>query len=232
MYCTELAILGATTKNLHARALKCKRWTCEDCKETNKRRLIGIAIDGEPTTLLTLTTNPNREPDPELAAHGLMLAWQRLARKLKREYGKDSVSYLCIWERTQRGMPHLHILLRAPYIPQHSISAHMAEQIGAPIVDIRKVKSARMIANYVAKYVTKDPARFPGHNRFSRAHTWKDTATAERNKWTPPEDILWETVHMSLGQLGSWLSRWLDVTMSEDGNSLTAAARDPQGGSP
>lgn len=232
MYCTELAILGATQNSLHARALKCKRWTCEDCRETNKRRLIGIAIDGEPTTLLTLTTNPRYEANPELAAHALMDAWQRLIRKLKREYGKEHISYLCIWERTARGMPHLHVLLRAPYIPQYRISKEMRAMIDAPIVDIRKVKSARMIANYVAKYVTKDPARFPGHNRFSRAHTWRDTETARRNQWTPPEEIMWEVVHMNAGNLGKWLSRWLDVEVSADGNVLIASRRETNGGSP
>lgn len=220
MLCTDLALMGTSTTKLHCRPLKCKRWTCEDCGSINRRRLIGIAIDGEPTTLLTLTTNPNHEADPERAADKLMNAWQRLARQLRREYGKRSFSYLAIWERTQRGMPHLHILLRAPYIPQRRISAHMAQAIAAPIVDIRKVKSARMVANYVAKYVSKEAAKFDGHNRFSRSRNWQDTATAERNKWTPPEDILWEVVHLTPVQAAQYLTR-AGLTPKWDGDGWT-----------
>jgi hypothetical protein len=42
----------------------------------------------------------------------------------------------------------------------------MAELIGAPIVDIRRVKSTDAAANYVAKYVGKQPHHFATCKRY------------------------------------------------------------------
>lgn len=222
MLCTELAIYGSTPQSLHAHALHCKSWLCPYCGERNRRRLIGLCIDGEPTTLLTLTTNPAYESDPIAAADNLYSAWQRLIRRLRRDYGRDRIAYIAIWERTQRGMPHLHILMRAPYIPQHRISAEMDAMISAPIVDIRKVTNTRQVARYVGKYVSKDPARWPGHNRFARSRNWRETATAKRNQWTPPEDILWEVVHLRLDHLADILRRSYRVVYDDEHDRLTA----------
>lgn len=77
-----------------------------------------------------------------------------------------AVAYMAFLEKTKIGEPHLHILLRSPYIPQDWLSATMKELADAPIVDIRDISGAKATASYVTKYVTKAPAQFGNRKRY------------------------------------------------------------------
>lgn len=92
--------------------------------------------------------------------------------------------YMAFLERTEQGEPHLHILLRAPYIPQDWLSEQMHELIGAPIVDIRQVKSTRAAVFYVTKYVTKAPAQFGATKRYWISRGWEVNAPEKTEKDT------------------------------------------------
>jgi hypothetical protein len=93
---------------------------------------------------------------------------------------------MAVFEETKKGEPHLHILARAPFIPQRWLSDQMSELMKAPIVDIRRVKAAAEAARYVAKYVGKGPKPFaklkrywssPGYDLQKDAKPKKDAAT-------------------------------------------------------
>jgi len=140
------------------------------------------AASGEPTRLLTLTVNPAYYTDPEERLRKLAWAWRTTVKRRKREYGKASISYLSIVEETKRGEPHLHILLRSPYIPHALISACMAELINSPIVDIRLIRNPAQAIQYVLKYITKAPAQFDGSKRYWMSQDYEqhdDTEKAE-----------------------------------------------------
>lgn len=75
-------------------------------------------------------------------------------------------------ERTKRGEPHLHILLRAPFIPQDWLAEAMREMTGSPICWIEAIANTRSAIRYVTKYVSKEPAQFGRGRRYWVSRNW------------------------------------------------------------
>lgn len=140
--------------------MRCRRWRCPRCGPALRNRLVHLVSQAPPTALLTLTVDVNRYPDPYSAARRMSWAFPRLVRDLRKWSGPAPVEYLAVWERTQRGWPHLHVLIRGPFIPQRLISTWWNSLTGSPIVDIRAVHGARAGGRYVTKYLLKDPDPF------------------------------------------------------------------------
>lgn len=226
MLCRQATLIGSTPQTLHLAPLKCQCWSCEYCLEFLTSRLQAIAINGEPTTLLTLTTNPDYESDPDRAAELLLRAWQRLSRLYRKRFGKNRWAYLGIWEKTKRGMPHLHILLRAPFVSQREISMFMRDEIQAPIVDIRRVKSPREVASYVTKYVAKGPAKFNGRTRFARSRNWLDTETARQYRANRKPVDTWHLQRLPIRELLRAMRPFFEIDGDEDGAVLYPHDRD------
>lgn len=226
MLCRQATLVGSTPHTLHLTPLKCQCWSCEYCVEHLTRRLQAIAINGEPATLLTLTTNPGFEPDPDLAAARLLEAWQKLSRLYRKRFGKHRWAYLGIWEKTQKGMPHLHILLRAPWVDQREISQFMNDEIQAPIVDIRTVKTPRDVASYVTKYIAKGPAKFAGRTRFARSRNWLDTESARQWQQGRTAVDTWYMQRLPIRELLRGMNQYFEIDGDEDGAVLYPHDRD------
>jgi len=141
---------------------------------------MAMAAGGEPTRFLTLTVNPAEGESPEERLFALSNAWRTVVKRLRRQHPSEPVEYLAIVEQTKAGEPHLHILLRSPFIPQPWLSAAMGELIHAPIVDIRRIRKAAEVIRYVAKYVTKAPAKMGTAKRYwtSQGYNIPETPTA------------------------------------------------------
>ena len=150
----------------------CRRWQCPHCGKYQRRRLKRRLMDGNPTTFLTLTVNPNVHPDPDEAFKQASLAINRLMKVLRRHYPRHRIEYGLVWEKTKKGYPHAHLLLRAPFIPQAFLSRTWERLSGAPVVDIRMVRTEGEAAAYVSKYLTKDPAVPAGYRRFRLSHAY------------------------------------------------------------
>lgn len=131
------------------------------------------AASGAATRFITLTVNPTVGNDPDHRLSLLSAAWRTAVKRLRRLYGQSTIQYLAVVEATARGEPHLHILMRGPYIPQALLSSIMAELIDSPIVDIRKIKGAREVIRYVAKYITKAPHHFGTGKRYWSTQAWE-----------------------------------------------------------
>lgn len=201
MLCGELTLTTLSDDRVVSKAWRCKTWRCPHCRPMLTRKVIARALDGRPTTLLTLTTSPTVEPDPHRAAEMLYRAWRRLIRTLRKQYPEHNIQYMVIWEATKRGHPHIHVLLRAPYIPQKMISDFMNREIGAPVVDIRRIRSKKHVANYVAKYLAKAPYAFVGRQRFHTSRRWRLTP----DPWkTDPSRRMPGQWHLVLTQLPYW----------------------------
>jgi hypothetical protein len=166
--------------------LWCRSWQCPDCAPYRIGALKRFGRDGRPTTFLTLTVNPRHGQSPEERAAELSNAWKIVVKRARRKFTKEPLEYLAIFEATKKGEPHLHILMRAPYIPQKWISQCMDELIEAPIVDIRRVGSAKNAAAYVAKYVGKGPKPFASLKRY-----WSSKNYQVDNKRPPKSDDPW-----------------------------------------
>jgi len=165
--CRSQSLLGTNADGaLAALPLFCGRWDCEECGEYKRKRLRKRLLDGEPTTLITLTTNPAVHASPLDAFLNATTAINKLFKRLRRRFPTRKIEYALVWETTKKGWPHAHILLRSPYLPQNLISRLWVSLTGAFIVDVRKVASRAHAAAYVTKYLTKSPEVPSGYRRF------------------------------------------------------------------
>ena len=162
----HITILTPYKLGIKAARLACKRWSCDWCFPKNCHRLKKKAKKGSPNTFITLTVNPKWGWDPDQRARGLVEAWRRVRRKAEHHWGNRKIPFIAVFEQTEEGEPHLHILARSNWIPQSWLSDQMNAEMQAPIVDIRRVRSQRSASAYVSKYVGKNPERFPGTKRF------------------------------------------------------------------
>lgn len=174
MFCGEQSLVGIGRFDALCIPLRCRRWTCEECFPSRLRELRNIAADGDPTTLITLTVDPDKFESPSAAAKALSVAWRNIRQRAKRDGYSDKIPFLAVFEETQRGWPHLHILAQCPFIPQSWLSQRCYEYLRSPIVDIRRVRSRRQASRYVAKYVSKSPHRFDGVKRYWRSRDYND----------------------------------------------------------
>lgn len=203
MLCCEWTLIKSFAGALTAQPLKCRRWSCDYCQPFRASDLKRDALAGRPNTFLTLTVNPNVGLSPDDRARSLVHAWRLLRLRLIRKYKLASLPFLAVFEATKAGEPHLHILLRSEWLSQKYMSEVMAELISAPIVDVRRIKSAAQIANYVGKYVGKDPHAFQGTKRYWSS---RDYCVAQPDDGLAPDvapPIFW-IVRESIER---WLSR-------------------------
>jgi hypothetical protein len=187
-----------------------------------------MATDGQPTTFITLTVNPRSGQSPTERAQELSDAWKVVVKRARRKWTKAPLEYLAVFEETKKGEPHLHILARAPYIPQRWLSEAMDELISAPIVDIRAVGKVANAARYVAKYVGKGPKAFASMKRYWSSRGY-DVVTEKKSKdFVKPESgwRVWKEPLCVLMDIfrASWLApEWISET------EIFAPLRSPPG---
>lgn len=166
LLCSELTLVNDHDDFTEVKPLPCNRWSCEYCQPNRKRCLIAQAMAGNPTTFITLTANPAFAGSALQRRHDIARAWRLIVKRAKREFHIKSLPYFAVVEKTKRGEPHLHILARAPYIPQQWLSNCMRELMNSPICDIRKIGDLRKAAFYISKYIGKEPAQFGTTKRY------------------------------------------------------------------
>lgn len=129
---------------------------------------------------MTLTVNPRDHADPDEAFKAASLAINRLMKILRRKWPTHRVEYGLVWEKTKKGWPHAHLLIRAPFIPQAFLSRTWQRLSGAKVVDIRLVRTEGQAAAYVSKYVSKQPAVPPGYRRYRFSFAYAAAAPRQR----------------------------------------------------
>jgi hypothetical protein len=157
------------TGEVRAGAIWCKSWFCEYCAPIRQKQLMKQAVNGNPNKFITLTSRyrPDEITAAE-AAHQLVHAWRMVVQRAKRDRIFTECQYLAVFELTERGWPHLHILARCTFMAQEWLSQRLKEYADSPIVHIRAVKSMKRAAWYVAKYTAKAPQKFTGCKRYWR----------------------------------------------------------------
>jgi len=109
---------------------------------------------------------------------------RRLARQARSYIGGSpaklpALPFFAVFEATKKGQPHLHIVLRAPFMPQKWLSAQMLELLKSPILDVRAIDSTTRVAAYIAKYLGKDPHQFGTCKRYWHSTDWNITPEPE-----------------------------------------------------
>jgi len=204
--CTAWSLVKESSDLRKARPLYCRSWRCEVCNPKRRSQLMAKAAAGEPGRFLTLTVNPDSGGTPYDRLLALSGAWNVLVKRLRRLWPDKEVEYLAIVEETKAGEPHLHILLRSPFLPQRLVSDAMRELVNAPIVDIRKIKNMREVIRYVAKYIAKAPAQFGSAKRYWCSKAWEVPTESEQEE----ADAGLEPWRICREPLGFVISRWLE----------------------
>jgi len=203
--CKEWTLVKDLGEIRYAKPLPCRSWLCETCYEMRRSQLMAQAASGEPIRFLTLTVNPDFLNSPEERCLALARAWRIVVKRLRRKYGPESCEYLAVVEQTKQGEPHLHILLRSPYVPQRLLSTWMAEIIAAPIVDIRRIRNQKEVVRYVAKYLTKAPHKFATCKRYWSS-THYDLGKTDYRKRRPESIIKWALLREPISLV---IERWI-----------------------
>jgi hypothetical protein len=120
---------------------------------------------------LTLTLNPHVIPDGYNPYRYIWDVWGKFRVYLGRRYD-EAISYICVLELHESGLPHLHALVDQ-FIPQRWISEAWEAVGGGRIVFIERTKEIRDIGRYLAKYLTKRNGASSLH-RLRRISTSRD----------------------------------------------------------
>jgi len=225
MYCGEHSLVNRGEDGIRAVSLRCRAWTCPDCRKRRKRQLIALALSGEPTMFLTLTVDPKTGTSKKDRARTLARALPVIIRRAKAKYGYKDIQYLCVFEACESGEPHLHILARCPWIGKRWLSDQLRKLTGASVVDVQRVEDKKKLAWYIAKYIGKDPHRFETCKRYWSTQGWELTKFEPQK---PPGrwHSNWEIRRVSLWELAEeWRAEGREV--EETGSTILARCRGP-----
>lgn len=170
--CTGETVVNASAYEGEAWALRCKRWSCPHCRLINRKKVMHAARKGKPSTFMTLTINSNDHDSPDEAARELKRGWCALRRRIQRAWPGHKIPFIVVFEKHKSGYPHMHLLLRAPFIPQKWLKAAWEQITGAWMVHISQIRTVGQAMFYVTKYIGKDLAPFEGCKRWWRSHDY------------------------------------------------------------
>lgn len=180
-------LVGKSRHLVQVTACGCRAWSCDACAPARRADVKAQIEAGEPTSLLTLTWHAKRPEAPEEARLAMARAFHRLTWRVRRKYPGHAFEFFVVPEITRAGYPHLHVALRAAFIPQGWLSDQWASLVGAPVVDIRALRSPRWGAGYLAKYLTKARDRLGTAKRYWKSRGWLEEGWAagrrRRSAW-------------------------------------------------
>jgi len=193
MFCAEWSIVKIQFQTATVLPLKCKCWTCDECRPGRTKRLVEEAKSGKPDVFITLTSKRRASLTADQAAVLLAHAWRHIRAEYLRAHGKHSLPFLAVFEETKRGWPHIHIVARCKWIDQRWLSKRMKALHDSPVVHVRRVTGVEKVAYYISKYISKNPHRFEGVKRYWRSLDYLFPVAAEEpDEWG--EVPHWEVV--------------------------------------
>ena len=177
-YCGRFSIRGKDpqTGRISCRRVNCGAWTCSYCgsrkAQLAKRNIRAHAERLGLCYFLTLTLADRGFESPVMQVRRVRKAFNEFREYLRRKYGVPP-NYICVLEFTQRGVPHLHVLIDR-YIPHAWISKTWDRLGVGKIVFIKRV-SIHNVSRYLSKYLTKELLAYApkGTRRITTSRTIK-----------------------------------------------------------
>lgn len=199
-YCRSQSAVKYHDEKAVAVSLACRSWLCPDCAPDRKKRLIAEAIGGDPNTFLTLTIKPAPGETPPEAAKRLSQSWRLLRLRIIRRYKFARLPFLAVMEPHLSGFPHLHILMRSPFIPWRWLAKQMQEISGSPRLKIERLDRAHKAATYCAKYCGKCATKIGTAKRYWQSQDYDLRPEADPRKLDPGGSA-WNCLPNRLGEL-------------------------------
>lgn len=191
MYCGEQTAVKRENEGILAVSLRCRAWTCPDCADIRKKGLMAQAIGGSPRTFLTLTTRRDENVTPHQAALATSRAWRLLRLRIIRHYRLKRLPFLAVMEPHVSGWPHLHIMLRMPYVPWAWLRDQWEDITGSRGVRIEHIDNQGRVAKYVAPYCSKCAVKIGTAKRYWQSQDYDlRTDKPVKQKFAPGEG--WE----------------------------------------
>ncbi len=204
MLCSEACLVNKGDRKERAITLYCKSWKCPICLPKRRNKLTRQAAAGMGTRFITLTTKVGRPEDADAEARKQGQAFRILIRYYRQQNPNEDIAFFVVREATKQGWPHLHIIMRGPFVKQRWLSKIWARLTGSFVVHIRKVDANRNAAKYLAKYIGKDPHRFGTTKRYWCSRNWFDVVPPRKRRdgtW----DSKWHIVRERVGALAQEL---------------------------
>jgi hypothetical protein len=136
---------------------RCGSWDCYCCAHRMRMNFIEelerlVEERPELRRFLTLTLDPDKAPGDTDEQHSYLTErFNALRTELNDRY--DGLSYIWVREEGESDNPHLHLIVDR-YLPQNELSM-LAGRVGlGEVVNIKRI-SARNMAKYLTKYLTK-----------------------------------------------------------------------------
>lgn len=140
----------------HVIQTRCNRWSCPGCGPLRTRILCRRLATGQPNRFVTLTAGRPDGRTPHEVWEDTRRQVPELIRRIRKEVGPTE--YARVLEVHRSGYPHYHLLVRSPYLNQHTLSRWWCDLTDAFIVDVRAVDPQRRVAEYIGKYLSKQMA--------------------------------------------------------------------------
>lgn len=197
--------------------VRCRSWLCPECSHFRRKRLIADCQAGQPNRFVTLTVNPHWFDSPEERAKRLSAAWRKIVALYRRKWPNRELHYAAVFEETTRGEPHLHLMLRSGWLDQKWLSAQMEKEMGAPIVDVRWVRSQKQVVSYIHKYISKRSIKFGNCKRYwYSAHYLPKKGAANDNRPQEPYYV-WVSKRHILEHLAACVAAGITCDYHPDG---------------
>jgi len=216
MYCGENIAVKAQEADAEAVTIRCRRWSCPICEPHRKDEFIALAFAGKPQRLVTITWRTRPGMTRCEIARAMLKAWKAYVRKYRGRKREHEMEYLLVWELTQKGTPHAHILCRCGWIDQDELSDFMRDKLDSPIVDVRNVVRKPKKVAYTAKYLTKANALIEGTKRYFRSTGWAPKFSYKKTVEKRPGVWKFFRVSLDLWLKEAFESGYREVTRRRD----------------
>lgn len=171
--CTDFCLVNANQQRGTVTGLKCKRWQCSICQPLNRWKVMQLAKRGAPNLFMTLTVSHKKYSSPDEMACDMRRGLVLLRRKIADRWGVENIPFFVVFEKHKSGWPHMHLLLRGPYLHQAVLLGMWRSIMGDAGVNVKEIRKKEAVLAYVVKYIGKDLQKFEGCKRYWRSQNYE-----------------------------------------------------------
>lgn len=151
---------------------RCKCASCPDCAPGYRRRVSNVAASADPRLLITFTAPPGKDATPASQARDFVVHIRAFRRWWNKRHPNQRIEWFWVIEKHKSGWPHMHVLATNAFLPIKLLRVWMFRRMRSRMTSVERIRNRRGAANYVAKYLGKDPAKFSGTARWARSRKY------------------------------------------------------------
>lgn len=171
---------------------------------------------GMPNLFVTLTVPPHKYASYDDQARDMRRGLVLLRRHIAKRFRVENIPFIVVFEKHKSGAPHMHLLMRGPYMHQRVLLALWRNIMGSGGVNIKFIRNTQKVLFYITKYIGKDLAKFEGCKRY-----WKSQNYEIEKVEKEPIKVYGEGFRLNRGTLD-----YLRCRMAGDGYIITKQGPD------